>query len=195
MTQPKERRTTPAVSVRTIGAERSGVDVSGVDVSGVDVSGVDVSGDAVRVVALQNAAFSQSWNLADMRRILAIPGAIGLIAEADSGDGGGPAVGFVVVQRLADQAEIISIAVAESWRGHGVGERLMRAAMASAIVVGACEMFLEVAEDNMAALALYSGLGFEVVGRRSKYYSRSDGTRADALSMCRVLVIEEGEEV
>jgi ribosomal-protein-alanine N-acetyltransferase len=43
-------------------------------------------------------------------------------------------------------------------------------------------MFLEVAVDNVAALALYRSRGFEAVGRRPGYYSRPDGP-IDAMIM------------
>jgi ribosomal-protein-alanine N-acetyltransferase len=48
-------------------------------------------------------------------------------------------------------------------------------------------IFLEVAEDNEAALALYRKLGFQEVGRRKRYYARRDGEPADALTMALTL--------
>ena len=44
-------------------------------------------------------------------------------------------------------------------------------------------LFLEVAEDNAAALALYKGMGFQEIGRRKKYYHRPDGPAVDALNL------------
>ncbi|MDP3371055.1 MAG: ribosomal-protein-alanine acetyltransferase, partial [Brevundimonas sp.] len=46
---------------------------------------------------------------------------------------------------------------------------------------GATRLFLEVAEDNMAALALYAGAGFVEAGRRPGYYARPHGRPRDAL--------------
>jgi ribosomal-protein-alanine N-acetyltransferase len=48
-------------------------------------------------------------------------------------------------------------------------------------------LFLEVADDNPAALALYEGSGFEQAGRRRAYYARPDARRADALVLRRPL--------
>jgi ribosomal-protein-alanine N-acetyltransferase len=56
----------------------------------------------------------------------------------------------------------------------------MAAAMESAMVAGAARMFLEVADDNAAALALYAALGFTQVGVRPRYYERGDGMWGDA---------------
>ncbi|MFA4893699.1 GNAT family N-acetyltransferase, partial [Brevundimonas sp.] len=46
---------------------------------------------------------------------------------------------------------------------------------------GARRLFLEVAEDNEAARALYGRAGFSEAGRRPRYYARADGSRRDAL--------------
>ena len=40
---------------------------------------------------------------------------------------------------------------------------------------GAEEVFLEVAEDNPAAIRLYEAVGYEPVGRRKAYYERRGG--------------------
>jgi ribosomal-protein-alanine N-acetyltransferase len=48
----------------------------------------------------------------------------------------------------------------------------MEAAAAFARASGAASLFLEVADDNVAALALYERLGFVTVGMRPNYYAR-----------------------
>ena len=57
---------------------------------------------------------------------------------------------------------------------------LLAAAIGLAQESGAESMFLEVAEDNAAALALYAKAGFTEAGRRRGYYRRSGGTAVDA---------------
>ena len=42
-------------------------------------------------------------------------------------------------------------------------------------------LFLDVAEDNTAAGALYQSLGFQVTGGRKRYYERAGGTAVDAI--------------
>jgi ribosomal-protein-alanine N-acetyltransferase len=53
--------------------------------------------------------------------------------------------------------------------------------VAGAAAQGATRLFLEVADDNAAALALYARAGFSEAGRRPGYYARPDGGRQDAL--------------
>ena len=48
-------------------------------------------------------------------------------------------------------------------------------------------MFLEVAEDNPGAIALYERTGFTAVGRRASYYGRPGAQAVDAVVMRRTL--------
>ena len=64
-----------------------------------------------------------------------------------------------------------------------MGTLLLRAALGQARERGARKFFLEVADDNHIARRLYRSQGLRPVGRRRAYYSRADGTFADALTM------------
>jgi ribosomal-protein-alanine N-acetyltransferase len=68
------------------------------------------------------------------------------------------------------QAEIQTIAVAESARRHGLGRVLMLRMIDEARERGAVELFLEVRADNPGARALYDLLGFEQIAVRPRYY-------------------------
>ena len=94
-----------------------------------------------------------------------------------------PAGGFILARIAADEAEILTIAVAPARRRAGSGQALLSAAMATAARYGATSMFLEVSLINAPAQALYARLGFTQVGRRLRYYP--DG--GDALVMRRDL--------
>lgn len=95
--------------------------------------------------------------------------------------------GFLMLRVVADESELISIAVDPKWRGKGVGAALLRAGFDDLFHTPARRMFLEVAEDNPSALALYKAQGFAEVGRRQGYYARANGVPATALVMERVL--------
>lgn len=95
--------------------------------------------------------------------------------------------GFLMLRLAADEAELITIAVDPKWRGKGIGAALLRAGLDDLLHTPARRMFLEVAEDNPAAIALYKAHGFAQVGRRQGYYARANGVPATALVMERVL--------
>lgn len=83
--------------------------------------------------------------------------------------------GFIILSLAADQAEILTLAVARECRRKGLAQKLVSAACQAAVQRGAAVLFLEVAEDNRAAIALYKSCGFIPIGRRPAYYRRADG--------------------
>jgi ribosomal-protein-alanine N-acetyltransferase len=88
--------------------------------------------------------------------------------------------GFALLRVVADEAELLALAVAPDQRRRGIGDALMRRWIRDC---GARRAFLEVAEDNIAARALYARHGFTVAGRRKAYYSRPGAPSVDALLM------------
>jgi [ribosomal protein S18]-alanine N-acetyltransferase len=121
---------------------------------------------AAALAAVHAAAFPprEAWGADAIALQLALPGAFGLID-----DRGGMLLGRVA----ADQAEVLTLAVAPSARRQGIATALLRAAKAQVGACGANSMFLEVATGNVAALALYRREGFTEVGRRRRYYANS----------------------
>lgn len=105
---------------------------------------------------------------------LALPGVFGFVSAQG---------GVILVRVTADEAEILTVAVAPDAQGRGLGRALLEHAMHEAAGRGATSMVLEVSTANAPALALYAAAGFETVGRRSRYYP--DG--ADALIQRRML--------
>jgi ribosomal-protein-alanine N-acetyltransferase len=78
--------------------------------------------------------------------------------------------GYVIAHVAADEADVLNLAVSPAERGRGLGGELLDAGLAAVIDRGAREIFLEVRESNMAALALYGSRGFAAVSRRNRYY-------------------------
>lgn len=91
--------------------------------------------------------------------------------------------GFALVRIAADEAELLTIAVDPKWRGKGLGRALLQAAFADLLTSPARRMFLEVSEENAAAIKLYQRLGFTTIAQRQGYYPRADGSAATALVM------------
>ncbi len=73
-----------------------------------------------------------------------------------------------------DDVQVNNIAVHPECRGLGLGEAMMRFAIAKVRTAGAEFMTLEVRQSNVAAVALYKKLGFEVLGTRKNYYTKPD---------------------
>lgn len=93
--------------------------------------------------------------------------------------------GFALIRTIAGESELLTIAVAPEARRQGLGRGLLEAALSAARDKSAEEMFLEVAADNAAAIALYARAGFTETGRRAAYYRQPDGSRVDAVLMAR----------
>ncbi|TDX25519.1 GNAT family N-acetyltransferase [Rhodovulum visakhapatnamense] len=117
------------------------------------------------------------WNASEFDDLLATPGTF------LCGDARGFSMGRVAV----GEAELLTIAVAPECRRTGLGRARLDAFEAEARARGAQEAFLEVAVDNAAACALYTGAGFVLAGRRPRYYGTPDGRRIDALVMRKAL--------
>lgn len=91
-------------------------------------------------------------------------------------------VGFVFYRKTSDEVELISIGVAPLERRNGYGIALMEHVVSEN---KGCKFFLEVAEDNANAIKMYKNSGFQITGRREKYYYRNEGEKIDALLMSR----------
>lgn len=96
-------------------------------------------------------------------------------------------IGFSLSRQVADEAELLSIALAREARGKGFGGLLLGRHLGALAAKGTRTVHLEVEDGNRAALALYRRHGFAIVGRREGYYPRPDGSRAAALTMSRSL--------
>ena len=91
-----------------------------------------------------------------------------------------PLVGYGGFWMMADEAHISTLATHPQWRRRGIAELLLIAMAERAAEVGAFVLTLEVRVSNVGAQALYRKYGFQVVGRRVKYYSDNS---EDALIM------------
>ena len=96
-------------------------------------------------------------------------------------------VGFSISRLAADEAEILSIAVAASYRGRGLSGTLLLTHLGHLAGRGVRTVFLEVEENNQPARRLYERAGFVVIGRRERYYRQSGGEPLNALLMRRDL--------
>lgn len=134
---------------------------------------------AARLARIHAAAFSAPWDAAALADMLEQAGVFAIEAPD----------GFILLRTVADEAEILTLAVHPEARRRGLGARLVREGGTAAAARGATRLFLEVADDNTAALALYARAGFTEAGRRPGYYARPDGHRQDALILSLILPV------
>jgi len=86
----------------------------------------------------------------------------------------GEVVGYVIFWMIGDDVQVNNVAVRPDCRGLGLGDAMMRYAIAKVRGAGATFMTLEVRQSNTPALGLYRKLGFEVLGTRKNYYTNPD---------------------
>ena len=86
-----------------------------------------------------------------------------------------PLSSFIIIRAADTQAEVLTIATHPDHRGQGKGSELLAGALQSLKSNGITTLFLEVAEDNAPAQALYRRAGFDAIGRRPAYYRRAKG--------------------
>ncbi|MDJ0949620.1 MAG: GNAT family N-acetyltransferase [Alphaproteobacteria bacterium] len=115
------------------------------------------------------AALGEPWDARAIAEILSMPGTFGLLADHCR-----TPCGLAIVRVTVDEAELLTIGVDPAHRGAGVGSALLWRALAAARSEGAKDMYLEVAESNRAAIALYVKSGFEDCGFRRGYYAARD---------------------
>jgi ribosomal-protein-alanine N-acetyltransferase len=126
------------------------------------------SADVPTIAAIERAAFPDPWSA----RMFAVclHSDVHMVLVAKCVEEQGPVVGFVVIQIVGADAEVLDIAVTASERGHGVGRALLDAALDRCVRRGVAGVTLEVRESNVAARALYASRQFHIVGRRRRYY-------------------------
>ncbi|MEE2944285.1 MAG: ribosomal protein S18-alanine N-acetyltransferase [Pseudomonadota bacterium] len=95
----------------------------------------------------------------------------------------GDSHGFAIGRLIAQESELLTIAVDPVSQGKGHGRLLLQHYHDEAQARGANTLFLEVAKDNTKALNLYKTMSYEVISVRAGYYKRTTGTPVDALIM------------
>jgi ribosomal-protein-alanine N-acetyltransferase len=139
---------------------------------------VDDLGEVMRIMggAFQ-PCFGEAWTRSQCAGILPMTGVRLTMAE-DSGD----TVGFSLMRCVADEAELLLIAVDPARQNCGVGQSLLDEFIVSARATGAVRLHLEVRDGN-PAVRMYRAAGFAPAGRRRNYYHGPGGTTHDAVTL------------
>ena len=90
----------------------------------------------------------------------------------------------IAILGLTDrEVEIYFIGVAESFRGRGLGKKLLKSIISFSKYYAADFIILEVGINNIPAKNMYLSLNFIEYGIRKNYYRNISGIREDAIIM------------
>lgn len=129
------------------------------------------------------AGHGRAWSTAEFRDLL----------HSDHVFSLGDARAFALGRVVADEAELLTLATDPVHRRMGLARGRLRAFEAEAALRDATTAFLEVAEDNAAARALYVASGYAETGRRKGYYTSKPGGTVDALLLRKPLTCRPGQ--
>jgi ribosomal protein S18 acetylase RimI-like enzyme len=163
------------------------------NVSNLSYRGIKPS-DLEMLDRLINAAMVHPWSPPEVVSAVEGPGRCAWFAMSGSAGavGGAPnessglrdvALGFVLARRVLDVLEIDLVGVEPTKRRSGIARGLLLHLIEVERARGISQVQLELAASNTPAVGLYAGLGFVVVGRRSRYYPDGD----DALLLTMVI--------
>jgi len=138
--------------------------------------------DAARLAELHAVSFARGWSEQEFEDMLSERNTMVHRLRL-----GRRIIGFIVSRIGADEAEILSIAIDPGYRGRRLSRDLLRTHLQHLAGRGVRTVFLEVEENNQPARRLYDYSGFDVVGRRERYYRQPDGQQLNALLMRRDL--------
>jgi ribosomal-protein-alanine N-acetyltransferase len=121
--------------------------------------------DAAAISAVHGRSFRRGWDEDEIRRLLLDRNVV-----AQRMTLGTKLIGFIFSRCAADEAEILSVAIAPGWKGRGFSRQLLDLHLRRLAGIGVRSLYLEVGESNMPACRLYRRAGFREVGRRQGYY-------------------------
>src|SRR6266446_4999726 len=130
--------------------------------------------DLLEVVEIEKLSGISAWGWDAYHNELQSPEDVIMLVAADgelTQESGQALAGFIVSRLVAGELHINNVAVRPEFRRRGVAAQLLTAALAEGRRNGARVAFLEVRAANVAAQLLYRSRGFQVTGRRRRYYN------------------------
>ena len=120
---------------------------------------------------LHETAFEKPWSEDEFKGLLTLPTTKGWVDETS----------LLLVSKVLDEIEILTILVHPEARGQGKAMALLAHLIEYAKQSDVCQIFLEVNVLNTPAICLYEKMGFKQTGVRKNYYKMKDGSFKDAL--------------
>ena len=138
--------------------------------------------DNIVLAKIHQTSFSEGWGESSFQNMLMDPSFFGFIVGHEKNKQKQDC-GFILCRRILEEIEIITFCVLPEHRRFGLGKLLIIEIIKQAGLLlkqesdylESVKIFLEVAENNTAAIHLYSAFGFEKISKRSKYYRTPNG--------------------
>jgi ribosomal-protein-alanine N-acetyltransferase len=125
-----------------------------------------VTSQAKAIAKIHTANFAHGWSENDILSMMSDKNTLCLVAENSKSHS---IAGFIIVKTVLDEAEILTIAVDKKYQNQKLGSQLLEKSLPELKMRGVKSFFLEVANDNQAALKLYTRFNFKQVGTRKGY--------------------------
>ena len=145
------------------------------------ISSFEIFGDqaAEMLSEIHSLSFSDShWSASEIASLLQGRSTHAMVVSQEQ-----KPIGFVMWREAVDEAEIITLCISPAHRSKGMASQLLYRFYDKTKANGIRRIFLEVNENNKAAIILYEKNGFETIGRRKAYYGGKGENKEDALIM------------
>lgn len=128
-----------------------------------------------QIASIEQLCFSDPWSERSIASELDNELSFWLVYEDE-----GRVLGYIGSQSVPPDSDVMNLAVLPEYRKKGIAQALMNELLHTLHSQGIESLTLEVRVSNAPAIALYTKLGFEIVGKRPRYYVNP---KEDALIM------------
>ena len=135
------------------------------------------------VLSIEKASFKNPWQRNAFVGELVCDESMSYVVKCPPQQGG-QVIAYVCLRRTGSDMHLLKVAVEQSWRERGIAAELLDGCFRMAVKEGVRVVHLEMRPANTAAQALYKKLGFNIIGKRPKYYT---DTGEDALALVKKL--------
>ncbi len=140
--------------------------------------------DLEPILAIERDSFQWPWGRPSFEGGLSSHNARNYAVKSAQGQTCDLILAYAFLRLTVEEVHVLKVAVTPAWRGQGIASWLLERCFTLSVAQGARSAHLEVRPSNVPAVELYQKLGFELVGRRPKYYTDS---KEDALLMMKSL--------
>lgn len=124
--------------------------------------------DIPSLISMLPSLLPGNWSSEGLHELLMSTHHCRVLCRADQS--GAALLGFAEFTVVAEEGELLNLAIAGETQRAGLGRALLQAVLAELRARGCARCFLEVRRSNAAAIALYDTGGFVLEGVRKGYY-------------------------